>query len=179
MFLINSGQVKNHNWHLKYLELNNNEISTHQKLWNKAKAEKISKLWYRNEWFSATCNIMDKNPRDIILSIKSKSLSNAYSIILVPWRQNKCKIFLFGIQTYSVKLCARMLSCVQICNSMDYSTPGLLFMEFSRQEYWSGLQFCSPEDLPRPRDWTRVSCIPKLAGWFFIATATWEASVKL
>ena len=129
--------------------------------------------------FSATCNIMDKNPRDIILSTKSKSLSNAYSIILFPWRQNICKIFFFGIQTYSVKLHACMLSCVRLCNSMDYSTPGLLFMEFSRQEYWSGSPFCSPGDLPRPRDWTHVSCIPKLAGWFFITTATWGSFSKI
>ena len=26
----------------------------------------------------------------------------------------------------------------------------LLSMEFSRQEYWSGLPFSSPEDLPNP-----------------------------
>ena len=93
---------------------------------------------------------MGKNPRDIILSTKSKSLSNAYSIILFSWRQNICKIFFFGIQTYSVKLCAHMLSCVWLCNSMDYSPPGLFFTEFSRQEYWSGLPFCSPGDLPDP-----------------------------
>ena len=41
--------MKNHNLHLKYLELNNSEISTHQKLWNIAKAKKISKLWYTLE----------------------------------------------------------------------------------------------------------------------------------
>ena len=122
---------------------------------------------------------MDKNPRDIILSTKSKSLSNAYSIILFPLRQNICKIFFFGIQTYSVKLCARMLSCVQLCNSMDYSTPGLLFMEFSRQEYWSGLPFCSPGDLPRPRDWTHVSCIPNWQADSLSLLLPREASVKL
>ena len=34
---------------------------------------------------------------------------------------------------------------------MDYSPPGSsLSMEFSRQEYWSGLPFPSPEDLPDP-----------------------------
>ena len=32
-------------------------------------------------------------------------------------------------------------------------------MEFSRQEYWSGWPFLSPEDLPQPRDWTWVSCV--------------------
>ena len=37
-----------------------------------------------------------------------------------------------------------------------------LFMKFSRQEYWSGLPFPSPEDLPN--DQTQVTCI---AGRFF------------
>ena len=43
-----------------------------------------------------------------------------------------------------------------------------LFMEFSRQEYWSGLPFSSPGDLPDPGI-EPVS--PVLAGRFF----TWEA----
>ena len=34
---------------------------------------------------------------------------------------------------------------------MDFSPPGSsLPMEFSRQEYWSGLPFPSPGDLPDP-----------------------------
>ena len=33
---------------------------------------------------------------------------------------------------------------------MDCSLPGSLSMEFSRQEYWSGLPFLSPGDLPNP-----------------------------
>ena len=41
-----------------------------------------------------------------------------------------------------------------------------LSMGFSRQEYWRGLPFLSPGDLPNPgRDWTQVS--PVLAGEFF------------
>ena len=32
-----------------------------------------------------------------------------------------------------------------------------LSMGFFRQEYWNGLPFPSPGDLPDPRDWTRVS----------------------
>ena len=42
-------------------------------------------------------------------------------------------------------------SCPALCNSMNYipcQTP--LSMEFSRQEYWSGLPFPSPGDLPDP-----------------------------
>ena len=39
-------------------------------------------------------------------------------------------------------------SCLTLCNPMDggYKTPPS--MEFSRQEYWSGLPFPSPGDLP-------------------------------
>ena len=33
---------------------------------------------------------------------------------------------------------------------MDYSLQAPLSMEFSRQAYWSGLPFPSPEDLPDP-----------------------------
>ena len=49
--------------------------------------------------------------------------------------------------------------------SVSFATPWTvarqapLSMEFPRQEYWSGLPFPSPGDLPRPRDWIHVSCI--------------------
>ena len=33
----------------------------------------------------------------------------------------------------------------------------LLFMGFPRQEYWSGLPFPSPEDLPDPRTEQKIS----------------------
>ena len=33
---------------------------------------------------------------------------------------------------------------------MDYSLPGSSVHGFSRQEYWSGLPFPSPGDLPDP-----------------------------
>ena len=39
-------------------------------------------------------------------------------------------------------------SCLILCNPMDCSLPGSSAIEFSRQEYWSGLQFPSPGDLP-------------------------------
>ena len=42
-----------------------------------------------------------------------------------------------------------LLSHVQLFVTMDHSQAPL-FMEFSRQEYWSGLPFPSPGDLPDP-----------------------------
>ena len=39
-------------------------------------------------------------------------------------------------------------SCLTLCDPMNCQAS--LPMEFSRQEYWSGLPFPSPEDLPDP-----------------------------
>ena len=41
-------------------------------------------------------------------------------------------------------------SCLTLCDSKDCDPPVPLSMEFSRQEYWSGLPFSSPENLPDP-----------------------------
>ena len=53
---------------------------------------------------------------------------------------------------YIYKVKVKLLSPVQFFASpwtVAYQTPPS--MEFSRQEYWSGLPFPSPEDLPDPR----------------------------
>ena len=42
-------------------------------------------------------------------------------------------------------------------------------MGFPRQEYWSGLPFSSPGDLPDPRIEPMSLVSPALAGGFFIA----------
>ena len=41
-------------------------------------------------------------------------------------------------------------SCPTLDNNMDYSQQAPMSMEFSRQEYWSGLPFSSSGDLPHP-----------------------------
>ena len=46
-----------------------------------------------------------------------------------------------------------MSACSVVSNSVTPSTVAhqtLLSMEFSREEYWSGLLFPTPEDLPDP-----------------------------
>ena len=58
-------------------------------------------------------------------------------------------------------------SCPTLCDPMDCSHPLTLSMEFSRQEYWSGLPFPSPGNLP-----DQVSYI---AGRYFTIWATREA----
>ena len=39
-------------------------------------------------------------------------------------------------------------SCLTLCDPNDCSPQAPLSIEFSRQEYWSGLPFPSPGDLP-------------------------------
>ena len=40
-------------------------------------------------------------------------------------------------------------SCPTLCDPVDYNPPGSS-VGFSRQDYWSGLPFPSPGDLPDP-----------------------------
>ena len=48
-------------------------------------------------------------------------------------------------------------------------------MEFSRQEYWNGLTFPPPGDLPNPGIEPASPVSPAVAGGFFTSSATWEA----
>ena len=48
----------------------------------------------------------------------------------------------------------------------------LLYVGFPRQEYWSGLPFSPPEDLPDPGV---KPMSPALAGVFFTTEPPWEA----
>ena len=64
-------------------------------------------------------------------------------------------------------VCARVRleaqSCLTLCNPMGHSLPGSLSMGFSRQEYWRGLPFPSPGDLPN----SGITRVCWIAGRFF------------
>ena len=49
-----------------------------------------------------------------------------------------------------------------------------LSMEISRQEYWNGLPFSPPGDLPHPGIELASLASPVLLGGFFTTGATWE-----
>ena len=68
--------------------------------------------------------------------------------------------------------CVQSLSCVQfLAAPWSVACQAPLSMGFSRQEYWSGLAFPSPEDLPNPGI-KPASLAP--AGGFFTTSATWN-----
>ena len=60
------------------------------------------------------------------------------------------------------------LCCVQFfLTSWTVAHQVPLSMEFSRQEYWSGLPFPTPGDLPNPGIESTFPASPALAGGFF------------
>ena len=64
-------------------------------------------------------------------------------------------------------MCASILSCVQLfVTPWTVACQAPLSMEFSRQEYWSGLPFRTPGDLPNPGIKLLSLTSPALAGRF-------------
>ena len=61
----------------------------------------------------------------------------------------------------------RAQSCLTLHNPMDYSLTAPLSMGFTRQEYWSGLLFLSPGDLPNTGIEPTSLMSLALAGRFF------------
>ena len=81
-----------------------------------------------------------------------------------------------------ISICACMLSHfshVQLSATLwTVACLAPLFMEFYRQEYWSGLPFLSPGD-PHDLGIKHSSLMsPALAGSFFTTSATWEALIS-
>ena len=68
------------------------------------------------------------------------------------------------VKCWCVPMCCAE-SCLTLCDPMDcIACQAPLSMRFSRQEYWSGLPFPSPGDLPHPG---LEPTSPALAGGFF------------
>ena len=71
------------------------------------------------------------------------------------------------------------LMCVSRSVLSDSATPWMVnrqapMSEFSRQEYWSGLPFPPPGDLPDPETESASLVSPALAGGFFTTIASRE-----
>ena len=65
----------------------------------------------------------------------------------------------FGQQHISICCCVVAKLCPTLCDpAWPVARQAPLSMGFSRQEYWSGLPFLSPEESSLPRDRTCISC---------------------
>ena len=73
-------------------------------------------------------------------------------------------------------VCALSLSHVQLLvTPWTVARQAPLSPGFFRQEYWSGLPYSLPGDLPHPGIKPSSLTSPALAGGFLITSATWEA----
>ena len=81
--------------------------------------------------------------------------------------------------SYAHTCCLVTQLCPTLCNPMDCSPPGSSVHGFSRQEYWNGLPFPPPEDLPDPGIEPVSLLSSVLVGGFFNISATWEAIYRI
>ena len=84
---------------------------------------------------------------DSILKIRDISLSTKVCLV----KPMVFPVVMFGCESWTVKKVESEVaqSCPTLCDPMDNSLPQApLSMGFSRQEYWSGLPFPSPGNLP-------------------------------
>ena len=66
-------------------------------------------------------------------------------------------------------------SCLTLATLWTVAHQAPLSWGFSRQEYWSGLPFPPPGDLPHPGIEPLSQASPALTGRFLTTSTTWEA----
>ena len=77
-----------------------------------------------------------------LLCLEAHSVALFENVIKLRWshvRLEKLKVIMLVTQ-----------SCLTLCDPMDHSHIAPLSVRFSRQEFWSGLPFPSPGDIPDP-----------------------------
>ena len=84
------------------------------------------------------------------------------SPVVFPKLQNYIFNRLLEISTYISCVCVHIRSCLTLCSPIVRSLPASLSVEFPRQEYWSGLHFPTPRDLPNPGI---IPCLLHLLHW--------------
>ena len=86
-----------------------------------------------------------------------------------PWdSKNTGEVCHFLLQCMKVKSESEVAqSCPTPSDPMDCSPPGSSVLGFFRQEYWSGLPFPPPGDLPNPGIEPTSPTSPELAGGLF------------
>ena len=87
----------------------------------------------------------------------------------IPWILNIFSV-LPHTELYSYEKVKVLFSCVQLfVTPWTIALQDPLSMEFSRQEYWSGLPFPSPGDLPNPGIKLKSPVSPALQADFLLS----------
>ena len=121
-------------------------IQTHSRM-SHSKVGRLKVVWEGQDIWETT----------FLCGLEWASLTRLYFLPGSYWRWDVCPIL--GVHStsncplsyYSSEAKVAQL-CPTLCDTMGCSPPGSLSMEFSRQEYLSGLPFPSPGDLPNSGD---------------------------
>ena len=104
---------------------------------------------------------------------RSQRLPNATRLILTALASDQALLASVCVHAQSLQLCP------SLCDTTDCNTQDPLSMEFSRQEYWSGLPCPPPGGLHDPGIEPACLTSPALSGRFFTTSTTWEAPLLL
>ena len=78
------------------------------------------------------------------------------------------------VHRFACSVCSVADSHLTLCSAMDYSLPGSTAPRIFQEEYWSGVPFPTPRDLPNPGIKLPSPVSPTLAGRFFTTSTTRE-----
>ena len=127
------------------------------------------------------CNFSSRDPREWDRFLKKciwefSNCEPAKYMLISTIFEYFCFAFFFHYKSLRLKCFLKhVLSCVWlIVTSRTVAHQAPLSMEFSRQEYWSGLLFPPPGDLPDP-GLNPMSCISFIGRWVLYHWTTWEA----
>ena len=145
-------------------------------------------FWPRIPWRKDAYSFMNLKPK--ITTLKTNHLWRARGSSPNENSVNRKKCTIIKLWWRNTKLltnCSILCYCAQLLSSVrhDCQAPlqtvacqAPLPMEFSRQDYWSGLPFPTSGDLSKPGIEPRSFEFPKLPSGFFTTSATWEAHVQ-
>ena len=123
-------------------------------------------ICFRIDWFDLLAvegTLKESSPAPQFKSTNSSAVSLLYgptvTSILDYWTNHACML--------------SRLSCPTLCDPMDCSPPGSSVHADSLDEYWSGLPFPTPLDLPDPGNKPTSLVSPTMADGFFTTGATY------
>ena len=154
------------------------EVSKESRFWFGSRIENTGRREWFGKWELGEQNKKEHMPRNGIAGSCSYSFffflrtARLFSKMAIPFYIITSNVrgfqFLHFLASVCVCVCvcaqAQLLSCVHSCIPWTVAHQAPLSMGFPRQEYWSGLPFPSPGDLPDPRikltlDW-QVDSLP-------------------
>ena len=141
--------------------------------------QKPSRLWLSGEFWE--CLLVIKAQENLAFGASARCITHETggpSLLVgsvVKSSEIQGMLEVFPLASTVTRSCLCMLSSFVVSDSLEpvaHQAP--LSMGFSRQEYWSGLPFPPPRDLPDPGIKLASLMSPALAGRFFAIHATWE-----